>query len=81
MERPAGHDHGEVLRELVYRRRQHVISVFVGPAAERDLAPLTWSTRGFHVKHWIRGGMSFWAVSDLNDAELSGLVRSLRASQ
>jgi len=66
---------------LVYRRRQHTISVFVWPAAERDLAPQTWSTRGFHVKHWIRGGMSFWAVSDLNDPELSGLVRSLQASQ
>ena len=66
---------------LVYRRRQHTISVFVWPAAERDLAPQTWSTRGFDVKHWIRGGMSFWAVSDLNDPELSGLVRSLQASQ
>ncbi len=66
---------------LVYRRRQHTISVFVWPAVERDLAPLAWSTRGFNVKHWIRGGMSFWAVSDLNDPELSGLVRSLQASQ
>jgi anti-sigma factor RsiW len=66
---------------LVYRRQQHAISVFVWPAAESVLAPLTWSMRGFHVKHWIRNGMSFWAVSDLNDAELSGLVRSLQASQ
>ena len=66
---------------LVYRRQLHAISVFVWPAAESVLAPLTWSMRGFHVKHWIRNGMSFWAVSDLNDAELSGLVRSLQASQ
>ena len=66
---------------LVYRRQQHAISVFVWPAAEPSLAPVTWSMRGFHVQHWIRGGMSFWAVSELNDAELSGLVRSLQASQ
>ena len=66
---------------LVYRRQQHPISVFVWPAAARELPPLAWSTRGFHVKHWIQGGMSFWAVSDLNDAELSGFVRSLQASQ
>jgi len=43
---------------------------------ELDLA-----SRGFHVKHWIQGGMSFWTASDLNDAELSGFVRSLQASQ
>jgi len=66
---------------LVYRRQQHVINVFMWPTAERVLAPLTWSMRGFHVKHWTRSGMSFWAVSDVNDAELSGLARSLQASQ
>jgi anti-sigma factor RsiW len=30
------------------------------------------------VRHWIRNGMSFWAVSDLNDAELSEFVRALQ---
>ena len=25
------------------------------------------------MAHWIRGGISFWAVSDLNEAELAGV--------
>jgi anti-sigma factor RsiW len=36
------------------------------------------SIRGFHVRHWTRGGMSFWAVSDLNDAELDQFARALQ---
>jgi anti-sigma factor RsiW len=32
------------------------------------------------VHHWIHGGMSFWAVSDLNDAELTEFGRALEAS-
>jgi anti-sigma factor RsiW len=36
--------------------------------------------RGFHVHHWIRDGMSFWVVSDLNDAELSEFAGALQRS-
>jgi anti-sigma factor RsiW len=32
------------------------------------------------VRHWIRGGMSFWAVSDLNAAELTEFGRALDVS-
>jgi len=32
------------------------------------------------VHHWVRGGMSYWAVSDLNDAELIEFVRALQAA-
>jgi anti-sigma factor RsiW len=30
------------------------------------------------VRHWTRGGISFWAVSDLNDVELDQFARALR---
>jgi len=30
------------------------------------------------VRHWTRHGMSFWAVSDLNDAEFGEFVRALQ---
>jgi anti-sigma factor RsiW len=30
------------------------------------------------VRHWIRDGMAFWAVSDLNDAELDQFVAAFR---
>ena len=32
------------------------------------------------MHHWTRDGMSFWAVSDLNDRELAEFVRALNAS-
>jgi hypothetical protein len=42
--------------------------------------PLPRSIRGFHVKQWTEGGMSLWAARP-DDAESSGLVRSIQASQ
>ena len=36
------------------------------------------SIRDFHVRHWTRGGISFWAVSDLNDVELDQFARALQ---
>jgi anti-sigma factor RsiW len=65
---------GRRVAALVYTRRKHAINVFVWPAADQDAAPSTETIRGFHVVHWTRGGMSFWAVSDLNEAELQEFV-------
>jgi len=30
---------------------------------------------GYHVVSWVRGGMNWWAVSDLNGEELGDLAR------
>jgi anti-sigma factor RsiW len=69
---------GRPAAALVYQRQKHTINVFVSP--ERDDVAETFApaVRGFNVKHWTHGGMSFWAVSDLNDAELSALVKALQ---
>jgi anti-sigma factor RsiW len=69
---------GRPVAALVYQRRQHTINVFVWPASDsgealRDSRAL----RGFQVRHWTRDGMTFWAVSDLNDTELDQFVRAL----
>jgi anti-sigma factor RsiW len=64
---------------LVYRRRQHMISVFVWPgepAAAR--API--ERRGYHLVRFERSGMSYWAVSDLNATELEDLARLIESS-
>ena len=65
---------GRRVAALVYTRRNHSINVFVWPASDRDAAPSAATVRGFHVVHWTRGGMSLWAVSDLNEAELQQFV-------
>src|SRR5262249_23746237 len=72
---------GRPVAALVYQRRQHNINVFVSPPRERASSARDVRTvRGFHVRHWTRDGMSFWAVSDVNDAELTDFARALQAS-
>jgi anti-sigma factor RsiW len=52
--------------------------VFVWPeASDAAHPPDARAIRGFHVRHWTRGGMSYWAVSDVNDADLDQFVKLL----
>ena len=72
------HVAGQPVAALVYQRRLHPINVYIWPEADRTAASDTRTIRGFQVRHWIRNGMSFWAVSDLNDAELGEFVHALQ---
>jgi anti-sigma factor RsiW len=60
---------------LVYRRRQHVINLFVWPTRDSTAAPSMASFRGYQVVHGAAGGIAYWAVSDLNQTELSEFAR------
>ena len=72
---------GRPVAALVYRRQKHTINVFVAPVSgEANADPASQSVHGFHVRHWVRGEMSFYAVSDLNDAELNEFARALQTS-
>lgn len=63
--------HGRTVVALVYRRNKHPINLFIEPAATRDrTGPATSTRRGYNLLHWTRDGMDYWAVSDLNTAEL-----------
>ncbi len=54
---------------LVYKRRQHVIDLFVWPGdPSGNMGPPDRS--GYNVIRWTQGGMVFWAVSDLGRPEL-----------
>jgi len=53
---------------LVYRRRQHVINLFVWPSDSPLKAPE--GANGFNLVAWNKAGMNYCAVSDLNEAEL-----------
>ena len=65
---------------LVYRRRQHVINVYVWPDANagESIAPVR-TIRGYHLIRIAHGGMTYWAVSDLAADELSAFARMLAA--
>src|SRR5262245_10627974 len=72
---------GRPVAALVYQRQKHTINVFVSPdATAQPLSIAARSIRGFHVRHWTRDGMAFWAVSDLNDVELTAFARALAGS-
>jgi anti-sigma factor RsiW len=69
---------GRPAAALIYQRRQHTINLFVWPEQTGSVPEDVRSVRGFQVRHWLRNGMSFWAVSDLNNAELSQFEQALR---
>jgi anti-sigma factor RsiW len=62
---------------LVYRRRLHLVNVFVWPSADGiDSAPRGLIHRGYNVVTWSKEGIVYWAVSDLNMTEMR-LLQSL----
>ena len=65
---------------LVYRRRQHVINVFVWPASRdaQSIPESSLSRQGYNLLHWSGSGMEFWAASDLNMSELKQFVQLLQ---
>jgi mycothiol system anti-sigma-R factor len=70
---------GKPVPALVYKRREHVISVFVLPAARGDLGIML-SRRGYTVRRWDEGDLGFWAVSDAASPELTEFEHAFRAA-
>jgi anti-sigma factor RsiW len=65
--------HGRVVAAVVYRRRQHIINVFVWPGGTREAAPASWRHDGYNVAGWSQRGLEFWAVSDVDPGDLQQL--------
>jgi len=63
---------------LVYYRRLHAINVLIWPGGDDDLPTRSLGRQGFHIRHWQQGGLTVWAISDLNDEELEEFVRLFR---
>jgi anti-sigma factor RsiW len=62
---------------LVYRRRQHVINVFVTPQTGTSLAldgPAS-LRHGYNMVGWQDAGLAYVAISDLNTEELGAFRR------
>jgi anti-sigma factor RsiW len=57
---------------VVYKRRAHVINLFVAQTAstERHAARMT-TLQGFNIRSWSDRGLNYWAVSDLAADELT----------
>ena len=63
---------------LVYQRARHIINLFVWPSTEES-SEQTFTRQGYHVIHWAGGGMTYWAVSDVNEKELGEFAALIHA--
>jgi anti-sigma factor RsiW len=72
---------GQPVASIVYRRRKHVINLFVGEplgAAVRGVKDET--VQGFNIRHWSEGGLELWAVSDVDAGELDEFGQKITAA-
>ena len=63
---------------LVYKRRQHIINLFVWPISQSDSGPRSTTINGYNVVHGTQSHMAYWAASDLNAAELNEFIKDQR---
>jgi anti-sigma factor RsiW len=68
---------GHPAAALIYGRRKHVINLFTWPSVT-PIAEATQTRNGYHLQSWSRNGMTYWAVSDLNETELRQFVSLYR---
>jgi anti-sigma factor RsiW len=62
---------GRSVAALVYQRHQHYINLFVWPSNDaREVAEESMRRQGYNLIRWDKSGMEYWAISDLNEAEL-----------
>ena len=66
---------------LVFHRNKHVINLFIWPTNAGGSKPAACaSINGYNLIHWAQGGMTFWAVSDVNEKELMKFVQDFGAN-
>jgi anti-sigma factor RsiW len=68
---------GRPAAALVYARQKHFINLFVWPMEQpgTDSTPRAAERNGYHLIQWSHDGMTFWAISDLNEKELMDFAR------
>jgi anti-sigma factor RsiW len=64
---------------LVYRHRQHLISLIAVPNGKAGAAAVARRTiAGYNVLSWSQNGIVYWAVSDLAAADLEAFAKAFR---
>jgi mycothiol system anti-sigma-R factor len=72
---------GRPVAAIAYARRRHVINLYVWPGGESEARVSSTSRQGYTLLHWKRGGMTYWAASDLNPTELHQFVLLLQRAE
>lgn len=63
---------------LVYKRRKHIINLFLWPSQTADTHARATRIRGFNLVNWTQSHMTYWAVSDVAAGELEEFVNDMR---
>jgi anti-sigma factor RsiW len=72
---------GRQVAALTYAHERHVVNLFIWPAQSgQDAPPMAVSRQGYSMRHWMKGGMNYWAVSDIDPQQLASLTDLLRKS-
>jgi anti-sigma factor RsiW len=70
---------GRPVAVVVYGVRKHIIDVYSWPASDEASGTRHRSAmNGYHMVAWRADGVDYWAVSDLNVAELESFVSRYR---
>jgi anti-sigma factor RsiW len=70
---------GRPVPAIVYRRRVHVINLFVAPAGSGERGAAVEKVQGYNVRRWTWSDLDFWAVSDINAEELQEFEEKFEA--
>ena len=72
---------GRPVGAVIYRRRQHVINLFVtqGTGTESRAATME-SMQGYNIRRWTDRGLDYWAVSDIAREELANFGEKFEAA-
>ncbi len=66
---------------LVYKYRNHYINLFIWPSAQSSDESVTMVSRqGYHLFFWTKSGMTYWAVSDVEEGVLQKFVHLIQVS-
>jgi anti-sigma factor RsiW len=71
---------GRAVASIVYRRRAHVINLFViQEAGSADHGAKLETMQGFNIQRWSAQGLEFFAISDINAEELREFIEKFEA--
>ena len=70
---------GRSAAAIVFRRRQHVINVFVWPVGESRFTPHGEREDGYNASTWSQSGLNFMAVSEIPAGELQQFIAAYRS--
>lgn len=65
---------------LVFRRNLHTINLYIRPGGRGPLLAIRTRQAGYALAGWRADGLEFWAVSDVEPAELARFEADFRAA-